>query len=89
MRSATVSTRSTASVSPRTEDMDVRAIACFDQAMEDIGIARDDRLWRALRDYFAWATNTTMARYHHSADDVPNGLRIPKWSWEGLGADYA
>jgi len=68
-------------------DMDQRAIACFDQAMEDIGIARDGRLWRALHDYFAWATNTTMARYHHSADDVPNGLQIPKWSWQGLASE--
>lgn len=66
------------------EDMDQRAIACFDQAMADIGVARDQRLWRALHDYFAWATTTTMARYHHSADDVPDGLEIPKWSWDGL-----
>jgi hemoglobin len=65
-------------------EMDQRAIACFDQAMEDIGLARGQRLWSALHDYFAWATNTTMARYHRSADDVPNGLHIPKWSWDGL-----
>jgi hemoglobin len=25
-----------------------------------------------------------MARYHDSADDVPDGLRIPQWSWDGL-----
>ena len=37
-----------------------------------------------LHDYFAWATTTTMARYHRSADDVPDGLRIPRWSWDGL-----
>jgi len=66
------------------EEMDQRAIACFDQALEDIGLARNDRLWTVLHDYFAWATNTTMARYHHSADDVPDGLSIPKWSWNGL-----
>jgi hemoglobin len=66
------------------EEMDRRAIACFDQALEDIGLARDERLWRVLHDYFAWATNTTMARYHHAADDVPDGLTIPKWSWDGL-----
>ena len=65
-------------------EMDQRAIACFDRALADIGIARDERLWRALHGYFAWATTTTMARYHHSADDVPDGLNIPKWSWDGL-----
>ena len=68
-------------------DMDQRAIACFDQALEDIGLARGERLWGALHDYFAWATNTTMARYHRSADDVPDGLAIPTWSWDGLARD--
>jgi hemoglobin len=66
------------------EEMDQRAIACFDQALDDIGLARDEPLWRALHDYFAWATTTTMARYHRSADDVPDGLAVPKWSWHGL-----
>jgi len=66
------------------EEMDRRAIACFDQALEDVGIADDDRLRQVLHDYFAWATTTTMSRYHRSADDVPDGLRIPRWSWEGL-----
>ena len=65
-------------------DMDQRAIACFDLALADIGFASDERLRGVLHDYFAWATNTTMARYHHSADDVPTGLRVPKWSWKGL-----
>jgi len=64
--------------------MDDRAIACFDQALEDIGLARDGSLWQTLHDYFAWATTSTMARYHDSADDVPQGLEIPKWSWHGL-----
>jgi hemoglobin len=66
------------------EEMDQRAIACFDRALEDIGLARDGRLWTVLHDYFAWATTTTMARYHRSAEDVPDGLHIPKWSWHGL-----
>ena len=66
------------------EEMDQRAIACFDQALEDVGLARDERLRRVLHDYFAWATTTTMSRYHHSAEDVPHGLQIPKWSWQGL-----
>ena len=66
------------------EEMDQRAIACFDQALQDAGLDDDERLKRALHDYFAWATTTTMARYHDSADDVPHGLHIPKWSWDGL-----
>jgi hemoglobin len=65
------------------EEMDQRAIACFDQALVDVGLADDDRLRAALHDYFAWATTTTMARYHRSPDDVPTGLTIPVWSWDG------
>jgi hemoglobin len=65
------------------EEMDRRAIDCFDQALADIGIA-DVRLRQVLHDYFAWATTTTMSRYHRSPDDVPDGLRIPRWSWDGL-----
>lgn len=65
------------------EEMDRRAIECFDQALEEVGIA-DDRLRQVLHEYFAWATTTTMSRYHRSADDVPDGLQIPHWSWEGL-----
>jgi hemoglobin len=66
------------------EEMDCRAIACFDQALADVGLTGNDRLRRVLHDYFAWATTTTMSRYHRSADDVPDGLRIPQWSWDGL-----
>ena len=25
-----------------------------------------------------------MARYHASADDVPEGLTVRRWSWDGL-----
>jgi len=71
------------------EEMDRRAIACFGQALADIGLANtamapDDRLRQVLYDYFAWATTTTMSAYHDSADDVPQGLSIPRWSWDGL-----
>jgi hemoglobin len=65
------------------QEMDRRAIACFDQALTDVGIA-DGPLRHVLHDYFAWATTTTISRYHESADDVPAGLRIPHWSWDGL-----
>ena len=66
------------------EEMDRRAIACFDLALADAGLGGDDRLRQVLHDYFAWATTTTMAGYHHSAADVPGGLPIPLWSWDGL-----
>jgi hemoglobin len=52
------------------EEMDRRAIACFDQALQDTGLTAEP-LRQVLYDYFAWATTTTMARYHGSAGDVP------------------
>jgi hemoglobin len=64
-------------------EMDQRAIACFDQAMADIGLDPAGLLGQVLHDYFAWATTTAMARYHESADDVPDGMSIARWSWNG------
>jgi hemoglobin len=66
------------------DEMDPRAVGCFDQALVDVGLAAADALRQVLHDYFAWATTTTMSRYHRSADDVPNGLSISHWSWDGL-----
>jgi hemoglobin len=64
-------------------DMDRRAISCFDEALNDAGLT-DEPLRTVLHDYFAWATTVSMAQYHSSADDVPAGLPIPRWSWDGL-----
>jgi hemoglobin len=66
------------------EEMDRRAIACFDQAMQDAGLDPAGPLSQVLHDYFAWATTTTMSRYHDCADEVPEGMTIPRWSWDGL-----
>ncbi|TWD79802.1 hemoglobin [Kribbella amoyensis] len=66
------------------EEMDRLAIACFDQALTDTGLGTDDRLRAVLHDYFSWATTVTMAKYHGSRDQVPQGMTIPRWSWDGL-----
>jgi hemoglobin len=66
------------------EEMDQRAIACFDEALIDAGLAVDEPLYRALHDYFAWTTTGPMARFHDSPDEVPTGLPMPHWSWDGL-----
>jgi hemoglobin len=68
------------------DEMNERAIACFDQAMIDVGIGDDDQLRTVLHDYFAWAT-VTVNRFEDSADDVPDALAIPHWSWDGRVAD--
>jgi hemoglobin len=68
------------------EEMDQRAIACFDDALQDSGLASDDRLRQTLHDWFASST-ATMASYPDSPDDVPEGLRIAGWSWDGPKID--
>src|SRR5262249_54471658 len=65
------------------EEMDRRAIACFDQALEDVGLTAAKPVRQVLHDYFAWTTTTTMSHYQESAADVPDGLSIPRWSWDG------
>jgi hemoglobin len=65
-------------------EMDARAISCFDLALADIGLDANTQLCQVLHDYFGWATSTSMARYPDSADQVPDGLAIPRWSWDGL-----
>ena len=66
------------------DEMDDRAIACFDVALHDVGLDADERLHQVLHDYFAWATRGAMARYPRSPEDVPDGLAVLYWSWDGL-----
>lgn len=42
------------------QEMDRRAIACFDQALEDVGLTTGEPLRQVLHDYFAWATTTAI-----------------------------
>ena len=65
------------------EEMNHRAVACFDAALADVGLV-EQHVVQTLHDYFAWATWTTMYSHHGSPDDVPDGLAIPQWSWSSL-----
>ena len=71
------------------EEMDERAIACFDAALTDVGLSVEQPVRAVLHDYFAWSTRTSMTRWERSADDVPGGLEIPCWSWDGLRGPFA
>jgi len=68
------------------EEMDDRAVACFDLALEDVGLTGEQPVRAVLHEYFAWATRTSMSEFPRSPDDVPPGLAIPRWSWDGLQA---
>lgn len=65
------------------EEMNHRAISCFSLALDDIGVV-DPALRAALEAYFTWSTETAMDAYPHSKQDVPDGLTIARWSWNGL-----
>ena len=65
------------------EDMDAEAIAIFEDAVEHSGLPEDSALRATLKAYWAWTTRTIMAAHPASADDVPQGLSIPRWSWDG------
>lgn len=64
------------------QEMDERAIACFALALDDAGFPDAARLRDTLNAYFRWATQR-MSAYPKSADDVPDGLALAKWSWNG------
>lgn len=70
------------------EEMDRRAIRCFELALDDADV-RDQALRRSLLDYFTWATTTRMAAYPKSAAEVPQDLRIARWTLNGLQSDRA
>lgn len=64
------------------EEMNHRAIACFAEALRDVGVV-EPKLAGALNAYFRWATETAMDAYPRSKLDVPDDLTIARWSWDG------
>jgi len=63
-------------------DMDERAQVCFAHAIDDAELPNDPRLRATLTAYFRWAIER-MATYPRAADDVPDGLVLGRWSWNG------
>ena len=63
-------------------EMDERAIACFERAVEEAGLPDDEVLRATLVAYFRWSIGR-MSAHPRSADDVPAGLSLPRWSWDG------
>ena len=63
-------------------EMDRRAEACFALALDDAGLPDDPRLRRTLTAWFHWGVDL-MDSHPETADDVPDGLPFPHWSWGG------
>jgi hemoglobin len=64
------------------QEMDERAQTCFEQALDDAGLPNDLALRATLMAYFRWATQR-LSWHPVSANDVPDGLALARWSWNG------
>jgi hemoglobin len=63
-------------------EMDERAIACFERAVDEAGLPDDAALRATLVAYFRWSIDR-MSAYPGSAAAVPAALVLPRWSWDG------
>lgn len=62
-------------------EIDDNAVRCFTLALDAAGFS-GPALRATLEAYFRWAL-TAMARYPKSADAVPTGMPLARWSWDG------
>ncbi len=58
-------------------------VACFDAAVEDAGLPANAAFRGALHDSQVWAAESLMPD-HDDPAQVPDGLPVPVWSWDGL-----
>jgi hemoglobin len=58
-------------------------VGAFAGAIEDAGLPEDREFRACLRDYMRWAVDEVL---DYSGPDarVPAGMRMPRWSWDGL-----
>jgi hemoglobin len=67
------------------DDLGERFVRCFVQAADDAGLPGDAEFRAALRAYMEWAVAQVMA-CSPPGSQVPAGLVLPHWSWDGLQA---
>jgi hemoglobin len=63
-------------------ELDAATERCFALALEDAGIAGEERLRVTLVDWFAWA-NRVVNHSYERPELVPGDLSLPHWSWDG------
>jgi len=64
-------------------DLGRRFVDCFVAAADDAGLPDDAEFRAALRAYMEWAVDDVLA-YSPQDAVVPEGLPVPRWSWDGL-----
>lgn len=65
------------------EDLGNRFVECFVAAADDAGLSDDPDFRRSLRTYMEWAVREVLS-YSPPGVQVPIGLAVPRWSWNGL-----
>ncbi|WP_326950535.1 MULTISPECIES: group II truncated hemoglobin [unclassified Amycolatopsis] len=64
-------------------DLGRRFVDCFVLAADDAGLPADPGFRAALRSYMEWAVAEVLT-YPGPHEEVPAGLAVPHWSWNGL-----
>ena len=64
-------------------EMGERFTACFVQAMDDVALPADPAFRAAMRAYMEWAS-AEVVEYSPQGSVVPEGMTVPRWSWDGL-----
>ena len=71
---------------PGMHDLGARFVECFVTAADDAGLPGDPDFRAALRAYMEWAVADVTA-YAPEGAQVPAGLGMPHWDWDGLVTD--
>jgi hemoglobin len=64
-------------------DLGRRFAGCLMLAADDAGWPDDPEFRSAIRAYIDWAVDD-VALSHPRDTDIPAGLPLPRWSWDGL-----
>lgn len=64
-------------------DLGRRFADCFMLAADDVDWPQDPEFRAAIRAYIDWAVREVALSHPHDSD-VPPGLPLPHWSWDGL-----
>lgn len=67
-------------------DLGRRFVDCFVAAADDARLPQDPEFRAALRAYMTWAVDEVL-ELGPPGTQVPAGLHMPRWSWEGLVAE--
>ena len=66
-----------------TSEQRFRFASLMSLAADDAELPADPEFRAAIRGYIDWAV-PTVALSHPDDTDIPSGLTVPRWSWDGL-----